>query len=69
LIAAAPKSVALKLERELFPSAVPLKSGRKKWRGSSRTHPKKDPMGVLTAETIYTGGEDMISVAGENFLL
>jgi hypothetical protein len=25
-----------------------------------RTYPKKDPTGVLTAETMYTGGKDDI---------
>jgi hypothetical protein len=48
-----PNCVALKLERELPLLVIILNSAEK-------THPRKDPTGVLTAETMYTGGIEAI---------
>jgi hypothetical protein len=31
---------------------------------TGKTYPRKDPMGVLTAETIYTGGKEAITASG-----
>jgi hypothetical protein len=44
-----------------------LKSGRKWTEKDDKPYPRKDPMGVLTAETMYTRGKEAIfAVMGRN---
>lgn len=51
-----PSWIALKLERELL--NVSKLAGKE---SGAFVYPRKDPIGVRTAETIYTGGNEDIS--------